>query len=136
MQPAIEILERAVEARGRILRFEADRTGMVPGVLVLTFDVGRIVVRPGDDGLLVEQVADAGMLPGGLEEVGDEEPWWRLVGQPITAVWPGGVEEGVGARGLGSLMVLKLRFREESDNPRTVRLEATGRTMRVSLEDA
>ena len=76
------------------------------------------------------------MLPGGLEEVGDEEPWWRLVGQPITAVWPGGVEEGVGARGLGSLMVLKLRFREESDNPRTVRLEATGRTMRVSLEDA
>ena len=136
MQPAIEILERAVEARRRILRFEADRTGMVPGVLVLTFDVGRIVVRPGDDGLLVEHVADGGMLPGGLEEVGDEEPWWRLVGQPITAVWPGGVEEGVGARGLGSLMVLKLRFREESDNPRTVRLEATGRTMRVSLEDA
>ena len=136
MQPAIEIFERAIEARGRILRFEADRTGRLPGVLVLTFDVGRIVVRPGDDGLLVEQVADAGMLPGGLEEVGDEEPWWRLVGQPITAVWPGGVEEGVGARGLGSLMVLKLRFREESDNPRTVRLEATGRTMRVSLEDA
>ena len=132
----LEIFERAVESRGRILRLETAPPGPVPGVLVLTFDVGRIVVRPGDDGLLVEQVGDAGILPGGLEEVGDEEPWWRLLGQPITAVWPGGVEEGVGARGLGSLMVLKLRFREESGNPRTVRLEATGRTMRVSLEDA
>jgi len=56
------------------------------------------------------------------------------LGAPLTAAWPGGVEEGVGARGLGSLMVLKLRFREESENPRVVQLEATGRSIRVSLE--
>jgi hypothetical protein len=58
------------------------------------------------------------------------------LGHPITAAWPGGVEEGVGARGLGSLMVLKLRFREESANPRILRLEAAGPAVRVSSEEA
>ena len=67
--------------------------------------------------------------------VDDDEPWWRLLGEPMTAAWPGGVEEGVGVRGLGSLMVLKLRFREESENPRIVRLEAAGRAIRISLEE-
>ena len=131
----LEIFERAVEARGRVLRAEADQSGATPGILVLTFDVGRIVVRPGEDGLLIEHLGDAAALPDGLEALDDEDPWWRLLGQPITAAWPGGVEEGVGARGLGSLMVLKLRFREELDSPRIVRLEAAGRAVRVSLEE-
>jgi len=134
-ESGLEIFERAVEARGRVLRAEADQSGATSGVLVLTFDVGRIVVRPGEDGLLIEHVGDVAALPDGLEVLDDEEPWWRLLGQPITAAWPGGVEEGVGARGLGSLMVLKLRFREESDNPRIVRLEAAGRAVRVSVEE-
>ena len=132
----LEIFERAVEARGRLLRAEADQSGPAPGVLALTFDVGRIVLRPGEEGLLVEHAGDAATLPEGLQALDDEEPWWRLLGQSITASWPGGVEDGVGARGLGSLMVLKLRFREESDNPRIVRLEAAGRAVRVSLEEA
>ena len=134
-QSGLEIFERAVEARGRILRAEADQMGTTPGVLVLTFDVGRIAIRPGEEGLLIEHVGEAGALPAGLEALDDEEPWWRLLGQPLTAAWPGGVEEGVGARGLGSLMVLKMRFREESDNPRVVRLEAAGRAVRVSIEE-
>jgi hypothetical protein len=132
----LELLERAVEARGKILRAEADYTDAAPGVLLLTFDVGRIAIRPHDDGLLIEHLEDGATPPGGLESLDDGEPWWRLLGQPITAVWPGGVEEGLGARGLGSLMVLKLRFREESDNPRIVRLDAAGRVVRVSLEEA
>jgi hypothetical protein len=130
----LAVFERAAEARGRILRAEADQAGSTPGVLVLTFDVGRIVVRPGEEGLLVEHLGDGEALPSGLEGLDDADPWWRLLGQPLTAAWPGGVEEGVGAGGLGSLMVLKLRFREESDNPRVVRLEAAGRAVRVSLE--
>jgi len=134
-QSGLEIFERAVEARGRILRAEADQMGATPGVLVLTFDVGRIAIRPGEEGLLIEHVGEAAALPAGLEVLDDEEPWWRLLGQPLTAAWPGGVEEGVGARGLGSLMVLKMRFREESDNPRVVRLEAAGRAVRVSIEE-
>lgn len=134
-QSGLEIFERAATARGRILRIEADRPGAMPEVLVLTFDVGRIVVRPGDDGLLVESVEDVASMPEGLQAVDEEEPWWRLLGHPMTRAWPGGVEEGVGARGLGSLMVLKLRIREESDNPRVLRLEAAGRAVRVSLEE-
>ena len=97
--------------------------GASVGVLALTFDVGRVVIAPADVGLDVSAAGDREALPAGLGSLDEEEPWWRLLGQPITAAWPGGVEEGVGASGLGSLMVLKLRFREESENPRVVRLE-------------
>jgi hypothetical protein len=134
-ESGLEIFERAVEARGRILRAEADQTGATPGVLALTFDVGRILIRPGEDGLLVEHLGEGAELPEGLDRLDDAEPWWRLFGQPLTAVWPGGVEDGVGAGGLGSLMVLKLRFREESDSPHIVRLETAGGAVRVSLEE-
>jgi hypothetical protein len=130
----LELFELAVERGGRILRAEGDRAGARPGLLALTFDVGRILVMPTDDGLVVQGATDREALPQELGSLDDEEPWWRLLGQKITAAWPGGVEEGVGARGLGSLMVLKLRFREETENPRVVRIEATGSAMRVSLE--
>ena len=131
----LEIFERAVEAGGRILRAEADYTDAAPGMLLLTFDVGRIAIRPHDDGLVIEPLEVGDAPPAGLEVLDENEPWWRLLGQPITAAWPGGVEEGVGALGLRSLMVLKLQFREESDHPHTVRLEAAGHTVRVSLEE-
>ena len=136
MQEGLAILERAAEARGKILRAEGDRAGASVGLLMLTLDVGRIVIAPGDEGLEVAAVDAGGEFPDGLGALDEEEPWWRLLGQPLTAAWRGGVEEGVGASGLGSLMVLKLRFREENENPRVVRLEATGSAIRVSLEDA
>lgn len=134
MQDGLSVFERAAETKGRILRVEGDRAGATVGILALTFDVGRIVVTPGEDGLRVEGVEDRAELPGGIGSLDEEEPWWRLLGQPITAAWPGGVEDGVGAKGLGALMVVKLRFREESENPRTVRLESVGSGVRVSLE--
>lgn len=134
MQDGLSVFERAAEAKGRILRVEGDRAGATVGILALTFDVGRIVVTPGEDGLRVEGVEDRAELPGGIGSLDEEEPWWRLLGQPITAAWPGGVEDGVGAKGLGELMVVKLRFREESENPRTIRLESVGSGVRVSLE--
>ena len=84
----------------------------------------------------IQALAAKGGLPDGLGSLDEEEPWWRLLGQPITAAWPGGVEEGVGASGLGKLMVVKMRFREESENPRVVRLEATGSAIRVSLDES
>ncbi len=129
-----ELFERAVETGGRLLRAEADRAGTSVGLLALTFDVGRVLVLPSDDGLVVRGVPERDVMPEGLGSLDEEEPWWRLLGNEVTAAWPGGVEEGVGARGLGSLMVLKLRFREEADNPRVVRIEATGSALRVSLD--
>ena len=134
-ESGLEILERAADARGKILRAEGDRAGASVGLLALTFDVGRVVIGPGERGLEVRSVTERDALPEGLGALDEEEPWWRLLGQPITAAWPGGVEEGVGASGLGSLMVLKLRFREENENPRVVRIEGTGATMRVGLEE-
>jgi hypothetical protein len=58
-----------------------------------------------------------------------------LIGQPLTAVWPGAPEETLGTEDLGSMSVLKLRFREEAENPRIVVLEAAGAAVRVSLEE-
>jgi len=136
MQAGLAILERAAEGRAKVLRAEGDRAGATLGVLALTFDVGRILVAPTEEGLVIDHVADPSEMPEGLGPLDDEEPWWRLLGQPLTAAWPGGVEEGVGASGLGSLMVLKLRFREEFENPRVVQLEATGNSIRISLEGA
>ena len=134
MQAGLEIFERATDARGRLLRVEADRSGSVVRQLVLTFDVGRIGVTPADDGLVIHHFDDASELPTGLESLEEDEPWWRLLGHPVTAAWPGGVEEGLGAQSSSALMVLKLRFREESENPRVARLEAAGKAIRVSLD--
>jgi len=130
----LEIFERLAAAEGRILRAEAVEIGASTPLLALTFDLGRVVIRSGDEGLLISQVSERGELPDDLIALDEEEPWWRLAGQPITAAWPGGVEEGVGAKGLHSLMVLKLRFRAESENPRILVLEAAGRSVGVSLE--
>lgn len=136
MQTGLEVLERAAAARAKILRVEADRMGATVGSLLLTFDVGRVLVRPSEEGLEIEHLEDPAAILGGLGGLEEEEPWWRLLGHPLTAAWPGGVEDGVGARGLGSLMVLKLRFRDESDNPRFVQLEATGNAIRVAAVEA
>lgn len=135
MQAELALLERAAEARGKLLRAEADRAGATVSALLLTFDVGRVLVTPTEKGLATRAITDPSEAPDGLAALDEEEPWWRVLGAPITAAWPGGVEEGVGASGLGSLMVLKMRFREESENPRVVRLEAAGAAIRVSLED-
>lgn len=136
MQEGLAILERAAESRGKILRAEGDRAGSSLGVLALTFDVGRVRITPSEAGLEIAGVEGRDAMPPGLGSLDEEEPWWRLLGHPLTAAWPGGVEEGVGASGLSSLMVLKLRFREESENPRVVRIEATGSRVRVSLSEA
>ncbi len=134
-QGDLKIFERAVEARGRLLRVEADRSGATPRQLALTFDVGRILVRPTADGLSATQVEERAGLLSTLEPLDEEEPWWRLLGQPLTAAWPGApTGEAVGAQGSVFLGVLKPRFREEAENPRIVVLEAAGAAVRVSLE--
>ena len=133
-QGDLKIFERAVEARGRLLRVEADRSGATPRQLALTFDVGRILVRPTADGLSAMLVEERGELPSSLEPLDEEEPWWRLIGQPLTAAWPGAAEETLGTEGLGAMSVLKLRFREEAENPLIVVLVSAGDAVRVDLE--
>lgn len=124
-EPAAEVLRRVREAGGRLLR--AERAPLGPGeaeasaALRLTFDVGRVVLLPGSDGPggLEAEVADAdGEDAGAAEEsylpADEEEPWWRLLGQPLTRVEPRGPEERPEA--------LLLQFRREDERPRRLEL--------------
>ena len=132
-QASIDIFERAATARARILRVEADRADALPRILALTFDIGRILIRTGDGGIRAEVVADRAALPPGLVALDEEDPWWRVLGQSITAVWP--VEGEMGPlKTLPEVQALKLRFRESDQNPRIVGITAAGPALRVSLE--
>ncbi len=135
-----------------MLKVEGDRAGPKLGLLVLTFDIGRILVAADGaanaaasaatgeaaDGatLTVRHVLERAALPPGLASLQEEEPWWRLLGHPLTAVWPGDVEWGTGARSLGPSTILKLRFREESENPRVIALAAVNGLVAVTLVGA
>jgi hypothetical protein len=134
MQNDLEIFQRAVDARGRLLRVEGAPLGTTPQRLAMTFDIGRILLEPQGAGLSVTHLEASDSIPAGLQPLDEEEPWWRLLGNPITAAWPGGAEESVAARSAESLPILKLRFREESENPKVVVLEASGPSLRVSIE--
>lgn len=134
MQTELQVFERAAEAKGRLLRVEADRLGSTPRQLALTFDVGRVLIRPSPDGLEVANVENREALPEGMQLLDEEEPWWRVLGQPLTGAWPSGMEDAASTQSTGPLLALKLRFREESDNPRIVLLESAGSAVRVSLK--
>ena len=129
----MEIFERVATARGRILRVEADRSDALPRILALTFDIGRIVIRPAEGELRAEVAPDRAALPSGLVSLDEEDPWWRVLGQPLTAVWPVGSEAGP-VRTQSRLEALKLRFRESDQNPRIVGITGAGPALRVGLE--
>ena len=134
-QASVEILERAATARGRILRVEADRSDALPRILALTFDIGRIVLRPTGEAIGVESVPDRVALPAGLVPLDEEDPWWRVLGQPITAVWPmENGAEGLASREAKGVGALKLQFRERDQNPRIVGITVAGPALRVTLE--
>ena len=122
---AFQILMRAADARGQLLRCEADRPGPNATQLLLTFDVGRILVEPFVGGLSVRSLEDPNEGPSNLRVLDEEEPWWRLLGNPLTAVLPMTDGSGFG-----------LRFREEDANPRVVRLVSQATAIGVSLEDS
>lgn len=128
LQASFELFERAASARGRILRVESDRAEGFPRVLALTFDVGRVVVRAEGDALLAESAAERAALPSGLVPLDEEDPWWRVLGQPITGVWR------IGGDSAGR--ALALRFREPDQNPRLIGIAVAGPALRVSLLEA
>ena len=138
---SIELFERAAEARGRILRVERSApTGfgddpMAGLAYLLTFDVGRILVASDGAGghLELAAVEDAGELPPGLEDLAEEEPWWRVLGNPICAVWPNAPGEAAESSTTGGLTSLCLQFREDSENPKLISLRAESPGVRVSI---
>ncbi len=112
MSGAGALLERVVEAGGRLLR--VDRLPAPGGagagrseVLRLTFDVAVVELRESAGRLEAEA---AGGEPGpGFVDANEDEPWWALLGSPLVRV---GAETG-GAE-------LRVQFRADDENPRRV----------------
>ena len=123
----IETFDRAIAAGAVLLKAEIEpvpRTSEAVAALVLTFDVGRVLVRsdPRQEELVIESVASPGEQPKQLDDAAEEEPWWRLLGSPLTRAWR--VPNELPA-------TLCLQFRSDDENPRVVRLEARGEVLLV-----
>lgn len=139
----IELFERAAESKGRILRVERRAaTGhaddpQVGLAFVLTFDVGLVLV--GSDGaggrLELAHVEDAAALPAGLEDLTEEEPWWRVVGNPLCGVWPNAPGDAAETNKGDGLTSICLQFREDSENPKLIALRADSPGVRVSIRE-
>lgn len=138
----IELFERIAEARGRILRVEqlvaagaAPDPSHGPGYL-LTFDVGRILVAADrvHGRLLLRPVAAPAELEGiARAPLDEEEPWWRVAGNPLVRAWP--VESGAGAAsGAGDVRELRLQFRDDDASPKLISLRYEGGAVWVAEE--
>lgn len=126
----MERLERVVEAGGRLLKVDqlgAVRTGLA-GRFLLTFDVGRLLLElePGVGRIRAVVIEGVDEIPAGVEDVSEEDPWWRVIGSPLTRVEAG----DVGAQGL------RLQFRADHENPRIVALQPSGSEIQLTLEAA
>jgi hypothetical protein len=91
--------------------------------LLLTFDRGKLLLEPEEDGLALsfEEADFSG--PMGLEPLDEEEPWWALIGQPLMRSWD--VEQE------GRRVGLDLQLRPDDENPKVVSIRADGHVLHV-----
>jgi len=137
----MELLERAADARGRILRVQqlispgrSQAPSRAAGYL-LTFDVGRVLVAPApsSESLVLTHVDDPSEIEAGLALLDDEEPWWRVIGNALTRVWPGVAGQGATA-GNGGTSDVRLQFREDSEKPKVISLSYDAGAVSVKTE--
>jgi hypothetical protein len=127
----MELLIRVAEAGGQLLRVErypdksTRKRNLVPALL-LTFDVGMVLVwgNAEEERLELEHIRDPEDAPRDLTRLDEQEPWWRIIGSPLTAV------EAVGRKRRG----FRLRFRPDDRNPRFIRLTPKQGSVRVRME--
>ena len=122
-----ELFERAANAGAQLLRTEclaAGASGAEIGALLLTFDVGAILVRANGraETLEIENLSSVDDLPAGLVGTDEEEPWWRVLGNPLSRAWQ--KDEAV-----------CLQFRPDEDAPRIVSLAPSAGRVAVRLEN-
>jgi hypothetical protein len=125
-----EILERVIQAQGRLLRVERAPLAGPAGarassLLRLTFDIGVVTVRPGGDASGLEVQIGEAASPGSpvFVSADEDDPWWRVMGCPLTRVQarePGGV---------------RVQFRGDLENPRRLVLIPRHGGIETSLEN-
>lgn len=127
----MELLERAAEAASCLLRIEQ---ALAPGGtdlsgLLLTFDVGRILLSldAATQEVREKQVASREQLSQSFEKMDEEEPWWRVLGNPLTRVRDLKVGGGKG---------VALQFRTDADNPRLIAILPGEEGLRVQFQGA
>ncbi len=83
------LFERAAAAGSQLMQVQREHSASESesGKFLLTFDVGRILVRDGGDALVAEHLESSDEIPAGMVNATDEEPWWRVLGSPLVRVW-------------------------------------------------
>ena len=127
----MELLKRTAGAAGQLLRVETQfegPSGDELSGLLLTFDVGRVVLRADSaSDSLVEQYLEAGdSQPVDWVIADEEEPWWRVLGSPLSRVLD--IDPGSGSVGVA------LQFRQDDDNPRRIAVLARDGRLVVQLQ--
>jgi hypothetical protein len=125
----MDLFERVAEVGGQLLRVDrAEPAGIGGSGLLLTFDVGRLLVRadPVERHLVVEVAESREDLPGELLPANEEEPWWRVLGSPLVRVTP--LSEGTPLT-----QGLRLQFRADDDAPRIIALSSRGPGVSAAL---
>ena len=143
-----EILKRVVDARGVLLRAEhLVATGASPTAVVLTFDVARILLSANPDandpdandpgagnGLAIVLLENPDDSPSECVDAGEEEPWWRLLGAPLTHVDAGDRSAEPSEGGPAEARSVSLQFGTDAENARVVSIASRGAVLRIELE--
>jgi hypothetical protein len=137
--PREAVLEELAGTAARLLR--AQQTPL-PGqselyeAVVLTFDRARLIITPsgrGDELALRLDPGDSDVLRPDLaaaaQDSGEEEPWWRVLGNPLHRAWASSDPQRDQA-------ALELQFRADDANPRVVVLELAEGGIRIHLRPA
>jgi hypothetical protein len=122
----VERLETTVEADGRLLKVDhlGEVTAGIARGYLLTFDVGRLLLEVATGKVHSVVIENKEEISSDARDASEAEPWWRVIGCPITKVWAG----EIGAQGL------RVQFRGDHENPRVISFVPDGADVRVSLE--
>ena len=127
----MELLERAAGTGAVLLQAEARSAAgsdELVTALLLTFDVGRVLLRanPRRAELEAELLEPDARPPAEVESAAEQEPWWRVLGEPLVRVWSMGPALASG---------ICMQFRADEKEPRIITLEPQGASVRVRLEN-
>ena len=125
----MEVFKNAVAAAAQLLKVErlaqAGDDGIpLASAYLLTFDAGRVLLAadPARGRLEANPIPDQESVPGGLVDASEDEPWWRLLGCPLTHATPATEQT-----------TLRLDFRISGGELRRLDIAMSGGSIRAKL---